>query len=477
MSIKLLRIKSLYPLHYVPSSPQSIMNLAVTSLQGAGKKLKLRREPQEITRAFRSYFNLQPMNTVIYSGWLCCRYNGAGGWLGAGYRSFGEQDQRGRVGHCLKKSSSVLCFAVAQAHLRVTNISIPGPVEAPSSMVAASDQMNTIPRHQEHTLKRKLQVFISSTFTDLIHERQAAVGAVLKAGHIPAGMELFTAGDRSQMATIKEWIDESDVYMLILGGRYGSIEVTTGISYTELEYDYAVQQGKPVFAVVITEEALEAKVKAYGTSFFVKENTKELGLFREKVLRNVSSFFEDYKDIKLCVHESMADFSANRDLKGWVSGDEVADTKPLFDEIRKLSEENRSLKEALSVMEKRMVALPASATDMKMKNFEELREILSAIEIKIPASISNQEEGTLSLLDTFTLSKDVLITGVTNSVGTNPTASFLYHNICPKLQVHGLIVNESVANVRYRRSSVSKLGTEFLADLEKTELLKGSISH
>ncbi|TNT40442.1 DUF4062 domain-containing protein, partial [Escherichia coli] len=105
-------------------------------------------------------------------------------------------------------------------------------------------------------MKRKLQVFVSSTFTDLIEERQAAVSAILKAGHIPAGMELFTAADRSQMDIIKNWIDESDVYMLILGGRYGSIEPTTGKSYTELEYDYAVEQGKALFAVVIKEEAL-----------------------------------------------------------------------------------------------------------------------------------------------------------------------------------------------------------------------------
>ena len=65
-------------------------------------------------------------------------------------------------------------------------------------------------------MKRKLQVFISSTFSDMIEERQAAVAAVLKAGHIPAGMELLTAGDKSQMKTIERWIDESDVYMLIL---------------------------------------------------------------------------------------------------------------------------------------------------------------------------------------------------------------------------------------------------------------------
>lgn len=67
---------------------------------------------------------------------------------------------------------------------------------------------------------KKLQVFVSSTYTDLIQERQAAVQAILSAGHIPARMELFSAGDESQMTVIKRWIDESDVYLLILGSRY-----------------------------------------------------------------------------------------------------------------------------------------------------------------------------------------------------------------------------------------------------------------
>ncbi len=82
-------------------------------------------------------------------------------------------------------------------------------------------------------MNKKLQVFVTSTYTDLIEERLAAVEAKLDAGHIPAGMELFKAG-RSQMENIHKWIDESDVYMLILGGRYGSIEEESGLSYAEL---------------------------------------------------------------------------------------------------------------------------------------------------------------------------------------------------------------------------------------------------
>ena len=96
-------------------------------------------------------------------------------------------------------------------------------------------------------LGKRLQVFVSSTYTDLKEERQAAVEMILTAGHIPAGMELFTAGDESQMDAIKQWIDQSDVYLLILGGRYGSLEPQTGQSYIELEYRYALHQQKPLF--------------------------------------------------------------------------------------------------------------------------------------------------------------------------------------------------------------------------------------
>jgi hypothetical protein len=97
-------------------------------------------------------------------------------------------------------------------------------------------------------MTKKLQVFVSSTYSDLKAERQSAVDAILKAGHIPAGMELFAAGDESQLETIKKWIDNSDIFMLILGSRYGSIEPKSKKAYIEVEYDYAVNKGKPFFA-------------------------------------------------------------------------------------------------------------------------------------------------------------------------------------------------------------------------------------
>lgn len=318
--------------------------------------------------------------------------------------------------------------------------------------------------------KKKLQVFVSSTYTDLKDERQAAVSAILKAGHIPAGMELFTAGDKSQMATIEKWIDESDVYMLILGGRYGSVEKTTNLSYTELEYDYAKQQGKAMFAVVIKEEALAEKVKRDGVNAMERDSPKELKLFREKVLSNISSFFSDEKDIKLCVHESLADLADNESLKGWVSADAVEDSKALNDEIRRLREENLALKNDLEVFSREK---PKKTEDSRNESrFEEIEKILDAIEIKVPAEVTDvKKEFKTSLLKLFRSNQEALITGVTNSSAVGPGESFYYHNICPKLQVHGLVANEKIAGVRYRRSYVSRLGEEFLSYLDKKALL------
>ena len=131
--------------------------------------------------------------------------------------------------------------------------------------------------------RKRLQVFVSSTYTDLIDERQAAVEAILSHGHIPAGMELFTSGDESQMDVIKQWIEDSDVYLLILGGRYGSIEPNSGKSYTQLEYEYALELGKPYFACVVNVAAQELRLKEHGSKVTETENPKELKEFRKLV--------------------------------------------------------------------------------------------------------------------------------------------------------------------------------------------------
>src|ERR1019366_9114939 len=96
----------------------------------------------------------------------------------------------------------------------------------------------------------RFQVFISSTQRDLIAERAAVTESVLRLNCIPIAMELFPASDKSPWHYIQRVIEESDYYIVIVGGRYGSIEPSTGLSYTELEYDYAVSLGIPTYGFV-----------------------------------------------------------------------------------------------------------------------------------------------------------------------------------------------------------------------------------
>ena len=92
---------------------------------------------------------------------------------------------------------------------------------------------------------KRYQVFVSSTFEDLREERAAVTSALLQLDCFPAGMELFPAADDDSLTLIKSVIDDSDYYLILLGGRYGTIDNATGKSYTHLEYEYALSAEQP----------------------------------------------------------------------------------------------------------------------------------------------------------------------------------------------------------------------------------------
>ncbi|WP_051936937.1 DUF4062 domain-containing protein [Erwinia sp. 9145] len=197
---------------------------------------------------------------------------------------------------------------------------------------------------------RKFQVFISSTFNDLLDERQAAVSAILTAGHIPAGMELFKPGDQTQLDIIKRWIDESDIYLLVLGGRYGSIAPGSESSYTELEYDYALKTNKPLFSVVIDEDYLAHKVRDFGQRVLELDHPDKYRAFRSKVVSYPVAFFRDNKDIQIAVYKTLPALVSERDLKGWVSGRDLPDNQGLIEQISRLTQENASLRSLVTLL-------------------------------------------------------------------------------------------------------------------------------
>lgn len=97
------------------------------------------------------------------------------------------------------------------------------------------------------------RIFISSTLKDLINERKVIINSILRLGHYPICMETFIATQWHQMDFIKQQLDTADMYIVILGRRYGSRIGKDKCSYTKHEYEYAKQIGLPVLALVCSE--------------------------------------------------------------------------------------------------------------------------------------------------------------------------------------------------------------------------------
>lgn len=185
---------------------------------------------------------------------------------------------------------------------------------------------------------KKLQVFVSSTYLDLIEERQKAVEGILRAKHIPAGMELFVPSNKTQWSIIEEWIKDSDLLLLILGGKYGSIEPDSGKSYTQLEYEYALLNKIPVFSIVLNKQFLaNKKSRNVGLEIYEHEVTnpflENYNSFKRTVMSNYISEVEDINQISTEVSLALQEF-INRDsteyyFRGWIRGEERIDSVKL----------------------------------------------------------------------------------------------------------------------------------------------------
>ncbi len=109
------------------------------------------------------------------------------------------------------------------------------------------------------TLKRKYQVFISSTFTDLVEERQEAALGVVRTGHFPLALEYSGPVPAAKLDVIKNAIAACQFYVIILGHRYGSVGVgqRKGTSYVELELDDAESKHLKILAFVMDREKVK----------------------------------------------------------------------------------------------------------------------------------------------------------------------------------------------------------------------------
>ena len=201
-------------------------------------------------------------------------------------------------------------------------------------------------------MDKKYQIFISSTYKDLIEEREKVRDVILSMYHFPIGMEMFNAADEEQWEIIQETIDSSDYYVLILGKRYGSIipegKPDAGMSYTEKEYRYAVSHGIPVLTFIKSDSAVTADKMDTEANKIAKQRA----LVDEITKTRESDWFGSVEElgtkVLLALHKQMD----RKKRPGWVRGDRfdldasLNELLVLNKRIRELEDENKTLRES-----------------------------------------------------------------------------------------------------------------------------------
>lgn len=186
-------------------------------------------------------------------------------------------------------------------------------------------------------MNKRYQVFISSTFTDLKDERSKVIQTIMELDCIPAGMEIFPAIDEEQFEFIKKVIDDCDYYVLIIGGKYGSLS-EDGVSYTEKEYDYALEKKIKVIALI------HGNPDSIPLGKSEKDNIlrHKLDDFKQRVKTGrLVKFWNTTEDLAGLVALSLSKTIKTYPAIGWVRGNTISNVEALeeLNQQRKLNDE------------------------------------------------------------------------------------------------------------------------------------------
>jgi len=187
-------------------------------------------------------------------------------------------------------------------------------------------------------MDKRYQVFVSSTFADLKEERSRVIQTLMEMDCIPAGMELFPAADEEQLAFIKRVIDDCDYYVVIVGGRYGTVGAD-GVSYTEKEYDYALERGLKVIALLHEEPQTLPMVKSEANP----ATRERLQAFRSRLADGrLVKFWTKADELPGLVALSLAKTIKTFPAQGWVRAGGLP-REELLQEIAELRRQNEKL--------------------------------------------------------------------------------------------------------------------------------------
>lgn len=160
--------------------------------------------------------------------------------------------------------------------------------------------------------EKKYQIFISSTYLDLIDYRQCVANEIAYKGHFVTGMEDFTACGEDLEVYIKNEIDKSDYYVLLIGQRFGSsISGNKNVSFTMMEYMYAKEKSLRIIpfiyngAVPLKNNDLEC-------------NKDKLDRFIAEIQQTVPQYFKDENELLRKLGRALDNEFKNHPQKGWI---------------------------------------------------------------------------------------------------------------------------------------------------------------
>lgn len=217
-------------------------------------------------------------------------------------------------------------------------------------------------------MDKRYQVFVSSTYSDLKEERQKVIQALMEMDCIPAGMELFPAADEEQWEFIKKVINDCDYYILIIGGRYGSL-TSEGISYTEKEYDYAVEKRIKVIAILHSDPDMIP----IGRSEKQSELILKLENFRKKVKKGrLVRFWNNASELPGIVALSLQKTIKMYPSVGWIRANFAPEN--LYKELHDLRKKNEILENELSSL--KMLSTANDSDDINSQNITAINALI-----------------------------------------------------------------------------------------------------
>lgn len=152
---------------------------------------------------------------------------------------------------------------------------------------------------------------------------------------------------------------------MIIGKRYGSINPQTGISYTEMEYDYAIDNDIPVLVFAIDESVDLPEDKIENN----KDSIEKLKKFRAKALNNrLASVWHSTDELtgKLAISIMKAKNEISR--PGWQKATDF-DEASLRREIMTLKEKNEYLSSELQNTKNQVEKL-TTQNDLAFDNYK-----------------------------------------------------------------------------------------------------------